>query len=57
MSATLGLVPFIFSASDQQLLLKRGIYVRGKSCKDSAESEHRVRGQGGRDLEKSLGGI
>jgi hypothetical protein len=39
MSAVLALVPFIASASDQQLLLNDGTYVRGKSCKDAANAE------------------
>jgi hypothetical protein len=39
MSAALVLVPFIASASDQQLLLKHGIYVRGISCRDAANAE------------------
>jgi hypothetical protein len=39
MSAALVLMPFIAAASDQQLLLKHGIYVRGKSCKDAANAE------------------
>jgi hypothetical protein len=39
MNAALVLMPLIASASDHQLLLKHGIYVRGKLCKDAANAE------------------